>query len=228
MCYSVKSSLRTSGISLIAIIYLISSKIPKFQYLGAILIGWCAMQFAEALIWMTDPRKCTLTNKLLTIILIPIVLVLQPLGATWGSLYLEPWEKNKKFIIWYSIFVIVILLSFRYLTILFIPQFYDYKLCSTITPHGHLDWVTSKRDFSGISYGVIFLNFFWLFLSAYPIFKFWKGERLWPFYLIPLLGIILGWFTDAPESIWCHITSYSSISAIIILFLYKRGIKILD
>ena len=72
MCYSVESSLRTTFISLICIIYLIKSNIPKFQYLGSVLIGWCVMQFAEALIWMTDPTKCTTINRLLTIILIPI------------------------------------------------------------------------------------------------------------------------------------------------------------
>ena len=105
MCYSIESSLKTSGFSLIAIIYLLTSGIPKFQYLGTVLIGLCGMQFAEALLWMTNPEKCTLTNRLITLILIPIVLALQPLGCVWGSLYLETWEKNKEFIIFYTIFI---------------------------------------------------------------------------------------------------------------------------
>jgi len=226
MCYSVESSLKTSFVSLIAIIYLLSSGIPKFQYLGVVLIGWCAMQFAEGLIWMTDPRKCTLANKLLTIFLIPVVLVLQPLGSVWGSLYIAPWKENKDFIINYTVILTVGFLFFRYLLV---PYFLKSKFCSTITPSGHLDWLTSKRDYSNkYSYDIILLDSFWFFLSFYPLYKFWKGDRLWPFYILPTLGFIYGFSTDAPESIWCNITSYSSYSGIIILFLYKHGIKIID
>jgi len=47
MCYSVESSLKTTLLSLAAIIYLLSSRIPHFQLIGAALIGWCGMQFAE-------------------------------------------------------------------------------------------------------------------------------------------------------------------------------------
>jgi hypothetical protein len=225
MCYSVESSLKTTTISLVAIIYLLTSGIPKFQYLGVVLIGWCIMQFAEGLLWMTDPRKCNLANKLITIFIIPIVLLLQPLGSVWGSLYIAPWKENKDFIIKYTVILTIGFLLFRYVVA---PYFFKYKFCTTITPHGHLDWLTTIRDHSKKSYDVIILNFFWLILSFYPLTLFWKGPRLWPFYILPILGFIFGFYTDAPESIWCNITSYSSISGIIILFLYKHGIKIID
>jgi hypothetical protein len=229
MCYSVESSLRTSGISLVAIIYLISSGIPKFQYLGAILIGWCAMQFAEGLLWMTDPRKCNLTNKLITIFIIPVVLLMQPLGSTWGSLFVAPWKENKDFIINYTLALTIGFLLLRYV---FGPYFEKkYKFCTTITPQGHLDWLTSIRDYSKnsvLNINIILFNSFWLFLSFYPLYKFWKGDRLWPFYILPILGLIYGLKTDAPESIWCNVTSYSSISGIIILSLHKLGIDIID
>ena len=88
------------------------------------------MQFAEALLWMTNPKKCTLTNKLITLILIPIVLALQPLGCVWGSLYLEPWKKNKEFIIFYTIFVISILFIQRHIIN---KYFFKYKDCTLIT-----------------------------------------------------------------------------------------------
>lgn len=221
MCYSVASSLRTSAISLIAIIYLISSGIPKFQYLGIVLIGWCAMQFAEALIWMTDPRKCTLTNKLLTLILIPIVLAIQPLGTVWGSLYLEPWKKNKDFIIKYSIFIIIFVFISRHVVP---PLFYKYKNCTTITDNGHLNWFTYDYNYNNkLSITYIINTLIWAAIIFYPLLKFWPTKRLWPFYLIPLIGIFIGFYTDSPGSIWCYITSYGSISAIILLFLYKRG-----
>jgi hypothetical protein len=227
MCYSIESSLRTSGFSLIAIIYLLTSGIPKFQYLGVVLIGWCIMQFAEALLWMTYPKKCTLTNKLITLILIPIVLALQPLGPVWGSLFLEPWEKNKKFIILYTIFIISILFIQRHIIN---KYFFKYKDCTIITPDGHLDWSTSVPSVSSNKFNIftIFLMIIWCGIIAYPLFKFWNGKRLWPFYIIPLCGLFIGFFTDSPASIWCHITSYGSLSAIVLLFLHKRGIKILD
>jgi hypothetical protein len=225
MCYSIESSLRTSGFSLIAIIYLLTSGIPKFQYLGAVLIGWCIMQFAEALLWMTNPEKCTLTNKLITLILIPIVLALQPLGAVWGSLFLEPWKKNKKFIILYTIFIICIIFIHRYIINRY---FMKYKDCTVITPEGHLDWTTSVSSNNKFNIVNIFLMILWFGIIAYPLFKFWNGKRLWPFYVIPVCGLFIGFFTDSPGSIWCYITSYGSLSAIILLFLEKIGIKILD
>ena len=44
-----------------------SSSVPKYKWLGITLIGWCAMQFAEGILWLTEPRKgCTETNKFIT------------------------------------------------------------------------------------------------------------------------------------------------------------------
>jgi hypothetical protein len=225
MCYSIESSLRTSGFSLLAIIYLLSSGIPKFKYLGAVLIGWCVMQFSEMLLWMTDPRKCTLTNRLITLIIIPIVLALQPLGCVWGSLFLKSWDENKQFIIYYSIFVVFLLFMQRHIIN---PVFFKYKDCTTITPQGHLDWSTSVATITNkFDILTIVLMILWCGLIAYPLFKFWGEGRLWPFYVIPVLGLFAGFFTDSPGSIWCHITSYGSISAIVLLFLHKQGVKIL-
>ena len=226
MCYSVESSLRTSGMSFLAIIYLLSSGIPKFQYLGVVLIGWSIMQLAEAFLWMTYPRKCNSINKWITIIIIPIVLIMQPLGSVWGSLFLHSWNENKQFIINYSAFIILFLLCHRYI---FNPLFFTYKLCTTITPRGHLDWdtkVATNYNYLNLSYILSIL--FWGFVILYPLLKFWKGNRLWPFYIIPFLGMIIGFFTDSPGSIWCHITSYASITAAVCLFLNNIGIKILN
>ena len=88
MCYSVLSSLKTTTLSLFAIIYLLTSGIPHFQWIALILVGWCGMQFDELLLWLTNPKKgCTIWNKLITVTLIPLVLILQPLGSLYGSLY---------------------------------------------------------------------------------------------------------------------------------------------
>ena len=56
MCYSVQSSLQTTTISLVSILYLLSSNIPHYQWLGIALIGWCGMQFDELFI-MVDRAK---------------------------------------------------------------------------------------------------------------------------------------------------------------------------
>lgn len=225
MCYSIESSLRTSGFSLLAIIYLLNSGIPKFKYLGAVLIGWCAMQFAEALLWISDPQKCTSANRLITLIIIPIVLALQPLGCVWGSLFLKTWNENKKFIISYTIFVVLLLFIHRHIIN---PLLFEYKDCTIITPQGHLDWSTDvplkNKKFNIVNIVVMIL---WLMLIFYPLNKFWGEGRLWPFYIIPIMGLIYGFFTDSPGSIWCHITSYSSISAIVFLFLHKQGLRLL-
>lgn len=227
MCYSIESSLRTTGMSLFAIIYLLNSGIPKFQYLGAVLIGWCAMQFAEALLWMTDPRKCTTANKWITLLIIPFVLALQPLGCVWGSLFFNSWNENKNFIISYTFFVVILLFLQRHVLN---PMMFEYKDCTTITPKGHLDWLTdasSNKD-TKLDIVLVIVIFLWAAIIAYPLLKFWKGTRLWPFYIIPLIGIFIGFKTDAPGSIWCYITSYGSISAAILLFLHTRGIKVID
>jgi len=57
MCYSAESSLRTSLISFIAIIYLLSSNIPYYNWIGITLIGWCIMQFVEFLLWTTNQGR---------------------------------------------------------------------------------------------------------------------------------------------------------------------------
>jgi hypothetical protein len=114
MCYSVESSLKTTLISLTAIIYLLTSNIPHFQWIGAALIGWCGMQFAELCLWTTKPTKstnCNVWNKIFTFTLIPLALLLQPLGSLWGSLFAIPWKKSssfrKKMIIFYTIFILL-------------------------------------------------------------------------------------------------------------------------
>jgi hypothetical protein len=220
MCYSVESSLKTTTISLIAIIYLLYSGIPQFQWIGIILIGWCGMQFAELLLWMTNPRKqCTLWNKIITLTLIPIVLALQPLGALWGSLYVIPWEKStgfrKNFIILYSVFIgLAVCWS----------QFYDIsKTCTIVTAQGHLHWNTTPYIKNGYNYTVYIL---WGLMITIPLWMFWNKNIFMLILLlfIPLCGFIYGIYTDGKPSIWCYYTSYTSLVACILLLLQQTNI----
>ena len=223
MCYSVESSFKTTLLSLSAIMYLLSSGVPHFQWIAAILIGWCGMQFDELLLWSTNPRKrCTVWNKIITLTLIPIVLMLQPLGSLFGSLYVIPWNKSsefrKKFIIYYSIFIVLAVLAVTFIN--------PYKLCTIVTPKGHLHWNTSKHDeYNSYGYAIYFV---WAFLITLPLVLFWNINNL-PIILLaitPLFGFLYGLYTDGKPSIWCYYTSYSSIVAIILLALYQ--LKIFD
>ena len=220
MCYSVESSLKTTSISLFAIIYLLTSNIPHFQWLGITLIGWCGMQFAELLLWLTDPRKgCTMWNKILTMTLIPLALMLQPLGTLFGSLYVIPWNKSsdlrKNFIIFYSLFVI---LSVSY-THFYKPE----KICTTVSEQGHLYWSTLIENNSTV---VITQYFLWVFIILLPLFLFWNKNYflILLIILIPTFGFITGLRTDSRSSIWCHYTSYTSVISSICLWLHQSGI----
>jgi hypothetical protein len=98
MCYSVESSLKTACFSLVAIVCLLNSKDLHYNWVGFTLIGWCLMQFAEFLLWLTEPKKgCTSSNKIITMTLIPFILAMQPLGSLIGSLYAIPWAKSSDF-----------------------------------------------------------------------------------------------------------------------------------
>lgn len=173
------------------------------------------------LLWMTKPRlECNIWNKVITMTLIPLVLMLQPLGALFGSLYVIPWNKSsdfrKNFIIYYSIFIILGV-SFS----LYKPE----KICTTVTNEGHLDWHTAMKSLK-TKYIDLFVYFLWAFLIILPICIFWNKDNLLLFLivLIPTFGFFTGLTTDAKASIWCHYTSYTSIIASMALLLQQNGI----
>ena len=218
MCYSVESSLQTTLISFIAIVYLFLSNIPHFKWIAVALIGWCGMQFAELLLWLTEPNKqCTEWNTIITFTLIPLILMLQPIAPLLGSLYVIPWDKSsnfrKNFIICFCMIV--------FISIILVQCYNPYKICTTVTQEGHLYWLTDKdiKDKGTLNH----INFYlWLFLIAFPFLFFWNKSFL-PIiilFLFPLLGFLYGmYFTDSKASIWCFYTSYTSIIASIMLFL---------
>jgi hypothetical protein len=218
MCYSVESSLKTTTLSFLAIVYLLSSKIPHFQWLGITLIGWCGMQFDELLLWLTDPRKgCTKMNEIITMTLIPFTLLGQPLFSLWGSLYVFPWatlsQFKKKCMLFYTVFCSVIMY--------FVHFYKPDKTCTTVTKKGHLNWVTRKFIRSN--------NILPVYLAALiilPLLFLWNKNLLLIFCLLifPIIGFKLGQYSDAQGSIWCYYTSYSSIIASVALFLKQMNI----
>lgn len=228
MCYSAESSLKTSAVSAAAIIYLLSSGIPHYQWLGITLIGWCGMQFAEYLLWKTNPGQiCTSEgwslNQLITLTLIPLVLVLQPVGSMLGSLFVKPWAKStyvrRNTIIGFVAFIMVVVWYFH---------LYDIQRnCTIVTPNGHLNWTTviykSSDNWNPFYVSIYFL---WALIIGFPLLLYW--DKSWLFMsvilIMPIFGFIYGLFTDSKASLWCYYTSYTSYIASAALFAKQMGI----
>ena len=215
MCYSLESSIKTTTISLISIVYLLTSNIPKFKWLGITLIGWCSMQAAEAVLWYTQPDKsCTKLNKFITMTFIPIILIMQGLGSLYGSLYVNPWStlsKNYKlFFIVYTILMISIIVYSQYGNIK--------SMCTTVTRNGHLNWGTSKSS-KVMSHTPIILSM--VVILGIPLLVLWKNKlELIIYFLVPFLGALYSLTTDSPGSVWCYYTSFSSVIFAFMLLLH--------
>jgi hypothetical protein len=219
MCYSVESSAKTTLLSLVAIVVMLRSNVPHFMWIGAMMIGWCGMQFAELLLWLTNPRKsCTLVNKLITFTLIPLVLVSQPLCGLFGSFFVKPWSacnnKRKLFIVGYAAIIGFLMLVYFYKD--------AQKYCTTVTPEGHLHWWLSSFK-SDISNGYKFKYYLWLSIIFFPILMLWNisFKAIAVIAILPLFGFFYGLKTDSSASIWCHYTSYTAIISLVIYGLYK-------
>lgn len=222
MCYSVESSAKTSLFSLVAIILLFTSNVPHFKWIAMILVGWCGMQVAELLLWLTNPRKsCTTTNKIITLTLIPLILITQPMGSILGSFFVKPWsqcsQKRKLLIVGYSVAIIVSLLVYFYKD--------ANKYCTTVTPSGHLHWwLVDFKPYNTTRYLIQY--YLWLFLIFVPMVLLWdiSYKAIFAICIIPILGFFMGLKTDSSASIWCHYTSYTAIIGILIYILYQSKI----
>lgn len=223
MCYSVESSLRTTLMSLAAIVYLMSSQIPHYQWLALTLSGWCLMQFAEMLLWLTKPQgACNNYNTLITLTLIPLALMLQPLGSVIGSLYVIPWAKSsdfrKTFIVVFSTLIVVGVALAQY--------YKPHSLCTIVTPGGHLYWHTAdyKNEDSVLNKAFYFA---WALIIVLPLFLFWNKSfaLIAALIFLPAIGFWDGLLrTDARGSIWCYYTSYSSVIMAGFLLLKQMGV----
>jgi hypothetical protein len=181
------------------------------------------MQFAELLLWLTDPRTgCTDWNTVITMTLIPLVLMLQPLGSLLGSLVVTPWAKSsgprKYFLVLYSLLIV---------TLVGVYHFYDpYKICTTITPDGHLFWATTNHTAHKTLADTI-TYYLWALLIIVPLLLFWDKHMMSILLLIaiPAFGFFYGdLYTDSKGSIWCFYTSYTSVIASAFLLLKQTGI----
>ena len=219
MCYSKASSLYTSSVSAAAIIYLLASGIPHFQWLGVALFGWCAMQFAEYLLWSEEPdKKCTENNKLITATLIPLALFLQGVTAMLGAFFVYPANVLKP----YAVGSVAVSAATIYAM-----HFYNAdKPCAVVTKEGHLNW-SRRLDWSVASPAEItFGYYYWAAIIFLPLLFLWNRSRLFlaVFTVLPAIGFFYGRTTDSGASIWCYYTSWSSVIAASALALKQAGI----
>lgn len=220
MCYSKETSLYTSTVSFVAIVYLLASGIPHFQWLGAALAGLCAMQFAEYLLWSENPKKsCTEANKQITSTFVPAALLLQGLSTLYGSLFVFPWASSsngrKAFIVAYTLGVAAVV----YIG----SSYHTTKDCTIVTEEGHLDWGRHVGDAMSLEATAMFYT--WGLVIFGP-FILWNRSRLSiaAFLALPLFGFLHGRYgTDSQASIWCYYTSWSSIIATSALALKQTG-----
>jgi hypothetical protein len=222
MCYSVESSAKTSLYSLVAILLLFYSNVPHFKWVAMVLVGWCGMQFAELLLWLTNPRKsCTMMNKVITVIFIPLILVLQVWGPLFGSFFVKPWSqcsKNRKLFIMF--FAIISLLM-----MVIVNSLKREKNCAVVTDEGHLHWwpwLYSSSSANNKKYKLGY-HYLWLLFTIFPLFMLWgiSYKIIIAISIIPLFGFFYGFTTDSSASIWCYYTSYTAVVSIIIFALYK-------
>jgi len=211
--------------SLVAIIYLMSDPNPKYKMLAWTLVGWCGMQFAEALIWSQDAKN-TLLNRLVTLIVIPLVLMMQPLGSLIGSFHDTPWKdslpEKKTFTKLYSLLVVIVVLVWI---------FHNVQRYHTIkSDQHHLYWQISSNPVTNFN---IIRFLIWGIMIIIPILKYWNGSYV-EILIINSVGFaafiyainkfdIFGLMNDSASSIWCYYTSYSAI-----LFSALKFFRVLD
>ena len=218
MCYSVESSAKTSLLAFISISILLSSNVPHFKWIAVMMIGWCSMQVGELLLWLTNPRKsCTTMNKVITLTLIPLILISQPILPILGSFFVKPWSqcsKNKRMlIVGYSIIVSVIFLYYFFNK----PT----KYCTIVTKQGHLQWFLKNSE--NLKLEMPYGYYIWALIVAIPALLLWNisYKALFVVLLLPLFGFIYGLRTDAKDSIWCYYSSFSAVVMLIVYGLYK-------
>jgi hypothetical protein len=218
MCYSVESSAKTSLLAFISIAVLFTSNVPHFKWIAVMMIGWCSMQIGELLLWLTNPRKsCTTMNKVITLTLIPLILVSQPILPILGSFFVKPWSqcsKNRQMlIVWYSIIVSAVFLYYFFMN----PT----KYCTIVTKQGHLQWFLKNGE--NLKQKMPIGYYIWALIVAIPALLLWNisYKALFVVLLLPLFGFIYGLRTDAKDSIWCYYSSFSAIAMLVVYGLYK-------
>jgi len=218
MCYSVESSAKTSLLAFISIAVLFSSNVPHFKWIALMMTGWCSMQVAELLLWLTNPRKsCTTMNKVITLTLIPLILISQPILPIIGSFFVKPWSKCSKnrrmLIVGYSIAISAVFLYYFFSN--------TTKYCTIVTPQGHLQWFLKTNENSKLEmpYGY----YLWFIVIVIAAFILWNisYKAIFVILFLPLIGFMYSLTTDAKDSIWCYYSSFSAVAMLIFYGLYK-------
>lgn len=160
-------------------------------------MGITAMQWVEGALWLDGPTPSSFTNRLLTIVLIPLALLAQAWGPLFGSLYVVPMRGRR----WS--FILLLILG---LTVVVASRVIYRPLTSQVTAHGHLNWWSPENPpvFPAWAYGL------WAVVIGAPFLLWWR-----PFWQ-SLVIVSWGWAwatysyltTDSAASHWCFFVSF--------------------
>ena len=159
-------------------------------------------------------------NKFITLTIIPMILIMQGLGALYGSLYVTSWHDLS---IWMRSFFVVYTVVFVFM--IFYSQYGNIEsMCTTVTPDGHLYWNTRVQSSVLPSTDTQTILFHSVVL-ALPLLILWKNKiELLYFLAIPFLAVLYSTRTDSAGSVWCYFTSFSSVAFSLHLLAHQCGL----
>lgn len=226
MCWNFEASIIGWMFSTAVALFVVNSRKsgPQLRFGAAALLGVCSMQFAEAVIHVSEDvdtfygaGMCKLggLNRFGTQVLVPTALIFQPLGGFFGTLFYDSASMRS----WHWLYVLVPLWvnggdPVKYFlygdnsTINFPPFMYYFTgdgaiLCSWRTPMGYLAWRPSD-DLRGLLLWFAYVSL-WVLWFYRPV---WKAVGIISY---GLLALWTSWtLTDSPGSNWCfYITGYA-------------------
>lgn len=232
MCWNFETSFYSAVFSTVVALFLVSRMRFPYLFYGISLLGITSMQWAEAYLWYYGDitnEQCSDYNKFGTQVLVPIAVMLQPLGPFFGA-YISSDKKDKgglllrdtaKFFVGFALIfklfhILLYVLSGGTRRLLWVDT-----LCTTLTEQGYLYWGAPKT--------LVPLSIWWVYVSfpvmtlmtSYYMFK--KGMLICMYGLVALLTSY--YFTDSTGSNWClYIIGYSIIG--LMDYIMNRKVKV--
>ncbi len=211
MCFDAKSSLLGGAAASGTAIYLWRRGHPRLKWCAVSLVGISAMQWAEGLLWLDGPTPQDSLNHVLTVGVIPLALLAQPLGPLLGSAFDSPIRGRR-----FPFFVLLL----AALTMVVGARLFYQPAYTQITPQGHLNWWSPSNPpmYSPWLYGL------WAGLIGAPFLLWWRP--LWQALLIVSWGwscALVSWMvSDSAASHWCFYVSFYAVFTLLYAFTIKN------
>jgi hypothetical protein len=210
MCYSLESSIISTGVSLSAILLLFFFvPSPKDRWMALSLTGWCGMQFAELILWWDQVRPTPL-NVFVTTAIIPLVLMLQPLGPLYGSYYLRGWQSSSRGRCLFTVLLsVMVFVGVSYS--LFNSPLRNHTM---VTEDGHLFWAVSNLPTRSVA------MHFYVWVGLITLTTLLTCPSRIDSICLVLSGCAVFYMSllhvsaDSRGSVWCYYTHYISYTSV--------------